>query len=64
MDAITVEACRLLFECMDELRLHDEEYGHVTRPALKNKLQAFLGRHGMGSAGDVIDKSCCTSGGE
>ncbi len=36
------QACRLLYECADELRLHDEEYSHVTSTSLKDRLHAFL----------------------
>lgn len=58
MDEITKEALRLLFECMEELRLHDEEYEHVTNPALKQHLQHFLVKHNLDNPQQVINKLC------
>ena len=48
MNETTKAACRLLFECMDELRLHDESPSHVTNSSLKERLQAFLEGQGLG----------------
>ena len=41
------DAMRLLVECMDELRLHDEEYKHVTRPELRTRLREFFNKRGL-----------------
>lgn len=48
MSEETKEAVRLLFECMDELRLHDEEYKHKTSKSLKERLKEYLVRNGIG----------------
>ena len=47
------EAMRLLLECADELRRHDEEYQHRTTEALKDTLRAFFARRGLGCGEDM-----------
>lgn len=51
----TKEAVRLLIECMDELRRHDESIAsiHYTNPALKERLAAFMAKHQI----DEVDKA-------
>ncbi len=44
------EAVRLLFECAGELQLHEEWDDHVTSQELKDKMLAFLAKHGMDDA--------------
>lgn len=43
----TKEAVRLLVECMDELRMHDEDGSHRTNPDLKRRLCAYFDAHGL-----------------
>ena len=49
------ESVRLLIECMDQLRLHDAEYQHVTDGDLKRRLWAFMVKHGIGNAAKAAD---------
>ena len=45
IDDAAMEAARLLIECADELRKHDEDYHCRTDPELKSKLIAFFVKH-------------------
>lgn len=58
MDAMTKEACRLLFECLDELRIHDNDLGHETSPVLKERVQAFTIKYGLDTPEKVVEKLC------
>ena len=49
------ESVRLLIECMDQLRLHDAEYQHVTDGDLKRRLWAFMVKHGIDDAEKAAD---------
>lgn len=41
------DACRLLFECIEEIRLHEENPTRSAKPEFKERLDAFLTKHGM-----------------
>lgn len=50
------EACRIIIEAADQLQLHDEEYTHVTSPALKLKIQEFLRKHSLDTPDKIVEK--------
>lgn len=54
MDEKLKEALRLLYECCDELRLHDMDYDHVTNPELKKKVLEFMNQNGAIEGGDHV----------
>lgn len=49
------EACRLLFECMDECRKHDQEYQYITSEVLKSKFLAFLEKHKLNTPENITN---------
>lgn len=52
------EACKLLIECADEVRKHDEGYRHRTSEQLKEKLRDFFTRHGLNDPTSAAEKLC------
>ncbi len=56
------DAIRLLFECADQLRLHDERPMHMTSKALKDKMRAFLDRMELRGGADSESSSTARSG--
>lgn len=55
----TKEAVRLLWECCNELRLHDLHTGHNTNCGLKDRLIVFFEKHQFVKGSKIdIDKVC------
>lgn len=52
----TKEAVRLLFECADEIRLHENSHHHVTRPELKKRLRDYLVKIGLDNPEKAVEE--------
>lgn len=55
MDEEMKEVFRVLLECLNELRKHDEDYKYVTNPLLKEKCLCLLEKHGIGTPKEAAE---------